>query len=88
MLTWDEPADPGGSSVDYEVLRSVNPRSFTVVATCISDLDPSDTTVTDPDLPPFLLYAYLVRATNACPAGIGTLGTNSDDVTRLGVTCP
>jgi hypothetical protein len=87
VLTWDEPEVLGGGA-EYEVLRSVNPRNFTLATSCLADSDPEDTTLVDPDPPPIVMFAYLVRAANACPVGEGTLGTDTDGVVRAGLTCP
>jgi hypothetical protein len=87
VLTWSEPADLGSDSVDFDVLRSVSPRDFTTPADCLSGPDPSATTFTDTDVPSGL-FAYLVRATNTCPDGDGTLGTDSDGIPRVGRICP
>ena len=46
---------------------------------------PTDTTLRDFALPTHgQLFAYLVRATNACPDGAGTLGTASSGAERVG----
>lgn len=89
-LAWLPPAAPGGSATTYDVLRSTNPTSFAAAA-CLPDPNPSDLGYADGDLPlPGAAFSYLVRATNACPAGAGdgTLGTGSGGSPRSAPTCP
>jgi len=84
-LDWDP--DPGGSSsgTRYDVLRSTLPGS---AAVCFVSQSP-DTNAPDAEVPPpGGRFYYLVRAMNACPAGEGTLGTNSSGQPRIGPSCP
>jgi putative metal-binding protein len=79
------PAEFGGISVAYDILRSEDPGDFDVSdAFCLR----SDGTsvVLDPAIPALgRAYFYLARADNACG---GTLGTNSAGVPRVSRTCP
>jgi hypothetical protein len=88
-LHWQAPADPGGETVRYDTLRSGEPSSFTIGATCVEWDDAADTETTDADLPsPGAAFYYLVRAENDCPSGQGSLGTDSAGTGRTGRTCP
>ncbi len=90
-LDWVSPVDPGANSLNYKVLRSGSPDDFVLVSSCLSDADPSDLTNVDNDVPALgSLYQYLIRATNNCPGvdGFGTIGSDSDDITRPGAVCP
>ncbi len=86
-LDWTAPADPGGSVVTYDSIRSLDPADFTSGATCIesggSDLTAVDTGTIGAGEAAF----YLIRADNGCPGG-GTLGETSSGVPRTGRTCP
>jgi hypothetical protein len=87
VLTWEEPTEIGGTGLVYDVLRSASPRDFTIATTCMTEPDLTDTTLTDTDVPPIGMFAYLVRATNSCPEE-GTLGTDWEGTPREGVSCP
>jgi hypothetical protein len=81
---WDAPAEPGATTVLYDVLRSADPTDFTA-ATCIASGQTTQT-VGDSSSPlPGALQAYLVRARNACG---GTLGADSAGTPRSGAACP
>jgi len=74
-LTFGTPIPPGGSAYEYELLRSPTAWDFATATVCISAPDLSDPARSDPDLPaPEAVFYYLVRARNACPAGVGPLG--------------
>ncbi len=83
-LDWLPPAQPGGVSVLYDVLRSGVASNF-MLAICVDsgtgDLHAEDVA---PPLPPGNLYSYLVRARNTCG---GNLGYRSSGTPRVGVAC-
>ena len=86
-IAWGTPASPGGNVVHYDTLRSSVPSDF-MGAVCV-ETDGSDRTTADPGGAPSPgLNAYLVRARNACPDGIGRLGTNSSGLPIPGRLCP
>ncbi len=87
-LFWSDPADLGGQpgSLAFDTLRADDPSDF-LNAVCL-ETDGSDNSSTEFDDPAAgSLFAYLVRAGNACPAE-GTLGTDSDGMERTGAVCP
>jgi hypothetical protein len=78
-FSWTQPADPGGFTLRYDVLRGSAPN---VLESCV--LRNSATTNpagTDPI--PFS-QSYVVRAKNACG---DSLGTNSNGTPRTGPNC-
>jgi len=89
-LTWGLPQEPGASALSYETLRSPDPAGFVDPATdCLQSTTPSNTWMIDnKPLSPGGLISYLVRALNGCPAGSGTLGTDSNETERPGRSCP
>ena len=89
QLTWDEPAAPGASRPEYELIRTPNPQDFVDSAVCLSGFDPTARQYNDALVPQGLL-AYLVRAINDCPdgAGEGSVGTDSDGAARIVRDCP
>jgi len=90
-LLWAPPLDGGALSVAYELLRSANPGDFGSAAVCLLGGNYTSTSAQDTDLPaPGILFSYLVRATNDCPAelGQGTLGYATGPVERIAAGCP
>jgi hypothetical protein len=88
-LWWTAPLDLGGPAVDYEILRSMNPANFLLGVTCLIPASSAFTYYVDSEVPgPGDGFCYLVRATNSCPVGEGSAGTNSEDVQRVTATCP
>lgn len=87
-LLWDPPLPPGGDPVHYEVLRSADASDFLSLPTeCV--IAGIDTSVGEPSVPvPGSALFYLLRGTNGCPAGQGTLGAASNEVLRAGRDCP
>jgi hypothetical protein len=81
-LTWQAPADAGGRSLRYDVLRSVRADDWSAALCLASGLTVN--TGTDPALPAVSFY-YLVRARNACG---GNLGLRSDGTPRVAAACP
>jgi hypothetical protein len=56
--------------------------------TCLYPSSPESTFYIDLDEPePGGAYYYLVRATNDCPLGDGSVGTGSEDP-RVAASCP
>jgi hypothetical protein len=87
VMTWSPPADLGGTSVTYEVLRTGAVEDFTT-ADCLQAPNPADPQLVDSFIPfPGEVFAYLVRAANECPLGVGTLGTNGQGIPRAGKIC-
>lgn len=88
-LTWSAPATPGGLAIGYDAIRTTDPSDFVGAATCLPSADPSSVTRTDAlDPAPGGLFAYLVRAKNACPTGAGPLGAAAGGAPRSGLSCP
>ena len=88
-LDWEQPDELGSTSVTYDVLRVSDATRFGSQATCMPLGDPSLPTANDLDIPtPGAVWSYLVRATNACPVGDGSLGTDSEGVARWSPSCP
>ena len=69
----------------YDVIRSDDTSGFGD-AFCVETNDGTDRQAEDTD-PPAPVSYYLVRAENACPAGLGPLGTRSDGTERSGLDC-
>ncbi len=89
QLAWLSPVKPGGSSIAYDALRSSNAADFVSPAICLSVPVPSSPACSDGSDPaPGSAFFYLVRGTNACPAGVGPLGVRSNGTPRTGRTCP
>jgi hypothetical protein len=87
-LSWLAPVDPGATSNSYDLLRSPDAGDFVTNAVCLP-VDSGTLTAVDADTPPLGgLFYYLVRAENDCPGAVGTLGTDSAGVPRIGRTCP
>ena len=88
-LSWAPPAEPGADAVTYDTLRSADPGDFVAAAACLPPADPAATTNSDGENPiAGAAFHYLVRALNGCPAGTGTLGTDSAGLERSGTACP
>jgi len=91
ILSWLAPANPGGqtAAIVYDPIRSATPSNFVTSASCVTVAGPGVTTSSDPSDPGAGgAFFYLVRATNACPSGDGSLGTRSNGTPRAGRTCP
>ncbi len=89
-LTWGPPGSPGGAppSLRYDTLRSVSAADFQNDGVCL-DSQGTDTTSADGLAPsPRQTLHYVVRARNACPAGVGVLGFRSNGEERIGRDCP
>jgi hypothetical protein len=87
-LNWNQPGQPGATSVRYDLLRSPDAPDFHVPAVCL-ETDETDTGAQDSQTPPAgALSYYLVRVENDCPDGVGSMGPNSEGVPRTGVSCP
>jgi hypothetical protein len=86
-LTWFPPDVPGGSAPIYDTLRFDDPRDFDLATTCLATQNPTLNSITDAAVPTEgKAFFYLVRARNACPSGVGPLGTDSSGNPRTG-TC-
>ena len=87
-MEWNAPAAPGGDpgQLRYDTLRSGAPNAFPL---CLESNDGPNTNATDAANPSSgQAFFYLNRARNACPNGVGSLGTRSDGVERTGAACP
>lgn len=88
-LSWNPPLNYGGVSVEYDTVRSSFAFDFVNTASCLLQPDPTQPVGQDGEVPATnRLYNYLIRATNACPGGDGSLGSDSDSQERPGKTCP
>lgn len=89
-LSWEAPLEPGATSIVYEALRSQNPANFLSSTVCLPDGDTTDTTLVDASADPSAggCWYYDVRGRNACPAGVGPLGQDSNNIPREGRVCP
>jgi len=90
VLTWTPPAAPGAltSVLVYDTLRSGLAADF-LLADCLESDNGPNTTATDIQTPSTgQAFFYLNRAQNACAAGAGTLGTDSNGVEQVGAACP
>ncbi|HYV20597.1 MAG TPA: FG-GAP-like repeat-containing protein [Verrucomicrobiae bacterium] len=87
-LAWPEPSFTGGSTVQYDVLRSDSAWYFDWGSlTCLETNDGVDREALDATTPPAGgAWYYLVRAGNAC--GEGDLGVTSAGTPRTALTCP
>lgn len=74
-LVWTPPFGSGGEpgTLRFDVVRAESPDDFGVQAVCVESDDGTDSQATDTQIPdPGMLFAYVVRAENACspdPAG-------------------
>jgi len=88
LLQWSAVPDPGANAVVYDLIASPVPSRFTDIAWCVA-ADIPFTSHADAALPePGSAFHYLVRGTNSCPGGEGTLGVTSNGIPRSGRTCP
>jgi hypothetical protein len=81
-LTWQAPAAPGGTSVLYDAVRSLDPQDFDTGASCVAGDEPDPTTTDTVSLPANTAAYYLVRAENSCPVGLGSAGPGPDGEPR------
>lgn len=87
-LGWTALGVPGGTNDAYDLLRSSAANDFVTNAACIPT-DASTRSAVDEETPPVGgFFFYLIRASDACPAGLGSLGSASDGTPRAGRTCP
>ena len=84
-LTWNPPAQPGGTLVLYDTIRATLPVGFATSMTCVES-DVSSPTTMDTYMPaPGAVAYYLTRAQNSC--GLGSAGTASDGTPRAAGDC-
>jgi len=89
ILGWSAPMNPGSVSVEYEVIRSLDPDDFLLAAVCLDLPNPTSTIAVDAVVPaPGTSFFYLVRATNACPVGAGPVAGGSGGSARSIIACP
>jgi hypothetical protein len=90
-LTWTAPEYPGGTTVNYELLRSENASDFVSNVTCLTNGVPSLLWYMENEVPASGdTFHYLVRGKNKCPdeLGQGSVGTDSAGVPRPAASCP
>lgn len=88
-LYWEPPLLPGGTQLQYEVIRSETPVDFVSASICLPNPNPTTAGVPDSTNPVAgRAFFYLVRGKNACPSGVGPLGQSSAGVPHAGMTCP
>jgi glycosylphosphatidylinositol phospholipase D len=88
-LNWSPPGDFGTTVLWYDVMRSLQPGSFTSGAYCIESDQTTDTTAADAIAVPAGSTAYyMVRAENGCPEGAGLLGDGPLGEERSALECP
>ena len=89
-LFWDRPTSPGAvaSVLVFDTIRSSVAGNF-MLGVCVESDNGPNLTAADASTPSIgEVFYYLNRAQNACPAGVGSLGTNSSGTERAGVSCP
>jgi N-acetylneuraminic acid mutarotase len=87
-LAWSSPSRVGATSLTFDVLRSGQPNGFELDSTCVAH-GVAETGAQDAEEPlPDGTFFYLVRAVNACPDGLGPLGSASGGSTRVAPACP
>ncbi len=83
LLSWAAPAEPGGETLSYHVLRATDAADFVDGTSCLSLADPAATTALEgADPTAEELFCYLIRPYNTCPEGTGPTGHGQ------GSTCP
>ncbi|MDH3629225.1 MAG: putative metal-binding motif-containing protein, partial [Acidobacteriota bacterium] len=86
-MQWSAPAMLGGTSVNYDVLRTDAADDFVTLPVCVESDDGSDTQAVDANVPASgAVFFYLSRPLNAC--GDGSPGADSDAIERAAATCP
>lgn len=90
LIVWSPPEDTGGPGYEFDLIRSPNPNDFATASTCVP-IDPGAgaTSASDP-VDPLAgeAFFYLVRAKNACPDGLGPLGSTSSGTPHTAPACP
>jgi hypothetical protein len=88
QLTWTPPGVTGSSApLAYDLLRAPAPDASSSAICLVTDS--SATLAADAEVPPVdTAFFYLVRARNACPSGVGSLGADSSGTPRLAPDCP
>jgi len=87
-FAWSPPAEPGGTSLLYDTLRSGTPADFVAAAICL-DTDIAATSSGDAAAPAVgKAFFYQIRAQNGCGPDNGSLGAGSNGVPRTGRSCP
>ena len=67
-FSWSAPADPGGSSVRYDLVRSPSNGDFSTASCVVSNA--SATSASDA-APPSGIFYYLIRAKSSCGSSLG-----------------
>ncbi len=85
-ITWSPPANPGATTIAYDVLTSRVANDWGLFeATCVES-DGIDAAASEPSIPlAGHAYYYLVRAEGPCGSN---LGADSNGVPRTGRNCP
>ncbi len=84
-ITWRAPADPGGTTTVYDVLRSPSPAAWNGSSVCVES-DGTDFAAYDGETPMVGgTFYYLIRSENSLGSN---MGVDSDDHLRTGRSCP
>ncbi len=91
-ITWNPPVELGATSVVYDTISSTNPADFitNAITVCVESDDGTDE-VAGIEPTPFRPVEFIqIRAENPCPSpfNIGSLGTDTDGLSRVGRSCP
>jgi N-acetylneuraminic acid mutarotase len=87
-IQWSAPAQPGGTSPSYNLVRTSDKADFVTVAACVAT-GQAGVSAVDPDVPPVgAAFYYLVAAHNGCADGQGPWGANSQGQPIEVRTCP
>ena len=88
QLGWSVPAKPGATSVTYDVLTASAADGFVQGVSCVEAGDMDTVAVFADPVQPQSVAFFLVRATNGCPGGLGSLGADSFGMPRFAGPCP
>ena len=86
-LLWSRPAQPGGVAVVYDVLVSSQVEAFAQAFSCVETGDTDTSADFDEPLQPGAVAFLLVRATNGCANGLGSLGVDGQGNERFAGPC-
>jgi hypothetical protein len=86
-LSWQEPVEPGASSVLYDVVRTGDPQNFDLGITCVAGDDTALIATDSVNLQVNTAAYYLIRAENQCPDGLGDAGAATDGTPRMMRDC-
>ncbi len=88
-LVWQAPAETGGTSVAFDLLKSLTAGDFGGGASCLESRDSRDQEALERKVPlPGQAFYYLVRSRNNCSSGQDAIGYDSSGRSRPGRSCP